>query len=183
MNVREFRSLMGEALRKEGLEELRLFPKGPKVWVLPGDSSDDIIRFFWPHAYRRPWGFSYSGAIGIEIPKLREWLRSHKAGNEGLFQSCFVNYMIANEDILGDFCVTHSDPVPDDLWAGLLRDRLDKVPTKLSNLVATYRRNREELGWLAHPEWRHPWDFLLKWCANPDPALDVPRMLPEGRIG
>ena len=51
MNVKEFRALMDNALREEGLEEQRLVPKGPKVWTLP---AGDIVRFFWPQAIRRP---------------------------------------------------------------------------------------------------------------------------------
>jgi hypothetical protein len=100
MNVKELRAVMDAAFQDEGLEERRLFPKGPKVWALP---PTDIIRFFWPHAYRRPWGFVYSGAFGIEVPALRTWLQAHKPGQEeaGIFHSCFLSYNVANEDILG----------------------------------------------------------------------------------
>jgi hypothetical protein len=68
MNVKELRACMDSALRGKGLDEQRLFPKGPKVWTLP---AGDIVRFFWPQAIRRPRGFIYNGAIGIEIPGLR----------------------------------------------------------------------------------------------------------------
>lgn len=170
---------METAFRDEGLQERQLFRKGPKVWSLPGG---DIIRFFWPHAYRRPWGFVYSGAIGIEIPTLRKWLGDHKPNREAIFQSCFVSYLIANEDVLGGFMVEHGKPPPTDLWAGLLKDRLLRVPSTLDELTEAYRRNKEELGWLAHPHERDAWDFLLKWQDNPDPGLHVPRMLPNGQI-
>jgi hypothetical protein len=150
------------------------------VWSLP---EGDIIRFFWPHAYRRPWGFAYSGSIGVEIPSLRQWLLQHKPGNQvGIFHTCFVSYLIINEDILGEFMVEHDKPVPSDLWAGLLKDRLEKLPSTLVDLVAAYQRNKEEIGWLAHPYDRHAWEFLLKWFKDPDPSLHVPRMLPNGRI-
>jgi len=36
--------------------------------------------------------------------------------------------------------------------------------------------------WLAHPHERHAWEFLLKWHDDPDPALNVPKMRPDGRI-
>lgn len=172
---------MESAFRAEGLEERRpRVPKAPKIWTLP---ADDIIRFFWPYAYRRPWGFVYSGSIGIEVPALRDWLREHKPGREaGIFQTSFVGYVIANEDVLRDFLVEHGEPVPADLWAGLLKDRLARVPPTLEGLIASYRRNKEELGWLAHPSSRHAWEFLLEWRDNPDPSLHVPTRGPNGRI-
>ena len=180
MNVKELRAVMDDALREEGLEEQRLFPRGPKVWTLP---ASDIVRFFWPQAMRRPWGFIYNGAIGVEIPSLRKWLSEFKPDAEaGIFQQCFVSYLIVNEDVFRDFMVEHDKPVPRDLWAGLLKDRLDKVPPTLDALVDAYRRNKEELGWLAHPHERHAWEFLLKWRENPDPSIHVPRRLPDGRV-
>jgi hypothetical protein len=180
MYVKELRALMDNALREEGLEERRLFPNGPKVWTLP---AADVLRFFAPQSIRRPWGFIYTGAIGIEIRSLRDWLREFKPEAEtGIFHSCFVKYLIINEDVFGNFTVEHDKPVPSDLWAGLLKDRVDKVPPTLDTLVATYRRNKEDLGWLAHPHERHAWDFLLRWRENPDPSIHVPQVRPDGRI-
>ncbi|HEX8214902.1 MAG TPA: hypothetical protein VF582_05465 [Allosphingosinicella sp.] len=171
---------MEGALRREGFEERQLFPKGPKVWSLP---AADIIRFFWPGAYRRPWGFVYSGAAGIEIPRLRDWLHEHKPRDEaGIFHSCFVSYLIANEEVLGDFQIEHGKIVPADLWAGLLRDRIARVPETLDGLIAAYRGKREELGWLGGRRSRDAWSFLLDWYDKPDPSLHVPKMLPDGRI-
>ena len=180
MNVKELRAVMDAALQEEGLELRQLFPKGPKVWTLP---AADVVRFFWPDAMRRPWGFIYNGSVGLEIPSLREWLREFKPEAEaGIFQQCFVGYLIANEDVLRHLTVEHDKPIPADLWAGLLRDRLEKVPPTLDALIAASRGNKEELGWLAHPHNRHAWDFLLTWCENPDPDLHVPKRLPDGRI-
>lgn len=171
MNVKEFRAIMQVAFEREGLEARQIVPKAPKAWFLP---ADDIIRFFQPHAYRRPWGFVYSGAIGIEIPALRQWLRTYKAGEEGIFQSCFISYLIVNEDAFRGFMVAHDEPVPSNLWAGLLKDRLQQIPETLADLIAAYRRNKEQLGWLAHPCEKLAWDFLLTWQVDPDPALKVP---------
>jgi hypothetical protein len=181
MNIKELKALMEAAFRNEGLEELRLISKAPKAWTLP---AGDIVRFFWPHPYRRPWGFVYQGTIGIEVPALREWLREHKPGQQaGIFQVAFVGYLTVNEDVFRNFMVEHGKPVPADLWAGLLKDRLEQVPPTLDGLLAAYRRNKEELGWLANPPSRHAWEFLLKWRDNPDPSLHVPTRLPDGRIG
>jgi len=143
MNVKELRTIMQAALQQEGLESRQIVPKTPKAWALP---ADDIIRFFQPHVYRRPWGFVYSGAVGVEVPALREWLHANKRGDEGIFHSCFISYLIVNEDVLRGFMVTHDAPVPTDLWAGLLKDRLEQIPTTLVGLIAAYRRNKEELG-------------------------------------
>jgi hypothetical protein len=172
---------MEEALGQEGLEERRLFPKGPKVWSL---DDGDIVRFFWPQAIRRPWGFIYDGAIGIEIPSLRKWLSQFKPDAEaGIFRQCFVSYLIINEDVFRDVIMVENDkPVPSDLWAGLLKDRLDKIPSNLDALIGSYQRNKEELGWLAHPHQRHAWDFLLRWRENPLPSMHVPKKLPDGRV-
>ena len=182
MNVMQFRELMQSALRNAGLEEHEVThrrPKVPNVWALP---ADDIVRYFWPGAYRRPWGFVYSGSLAVEIPELRKWLTEHKQGDAGIFHTCFVGYNIMNEEVLGGFMVEHDKTVPADLWAGLLRDRLAQIPSSLEGLVDTYRRNKEILGWLAHPHQRHAWDFLMKWVDNPDPGLHVPKMLPDGQI-
>lgn len=170
---------MQAALQREGLEARQIVPKAPKAWALP---ADDVVRFFQPHPYRRSWGFVYSGAIGIEIPALRHWLRTHKPGEEGVFHSYFSNYLILNEEVFRRFMVTHDQPVPTDLWAGLLRDRLEQIPGTLAELITAYRRNKEELGWLAHPHERPAWEFLLNWHDNPDPALLVATMQPDGRI-
>jgi hypothetical protein len=78
--------------------------------------------------------------------------------------------------------VEHENPTPADLWAGLLKDRLVRVPSTLDDLTTTYKRNKEELGWLAHPGMRHAWDFLMTWRDNPAPSLHVPKMLSDGRI-
>jgi hypothetical protein len=178
MNVKELRAVMAQALQAEGFEERRLAPRQPKAWTLP---SDDIIRCFWPHAIRYSDGFRYTGVLGIEIPSLRNWLREHKPSDEaGLNRSCFVGYHILNEDVFQDFIVEHDRPAPADLWAGMLKDRLDKVPSTLDALVAAYRRNKEDLGWFAHPDQRPAWNVILKWCENPG-LLHAPKMLPDGR--
>lgn len=110
-------------------------------------------------------------------------MHEHKPDREaGIFRSRSVSYLIANENVLREFMVEHGAAIPADLWAGLLKDRLVRTPSTLESLVRVYTRNREELGWLAHPNERHAWNFLMKWRENPDPALPVPRMLPDGRI-
>lgn len=117
------------------------------------------------------------------MPALRHWLGAFKPGGQaGILHSCFVSYMIINDDVLGEFRVEHDKPAPLDLWAGLLKDRLERVPPTLDGLINAYRRNKEELGWLAHPHMHHAWDFLLRWNDNPSPMLQVPRRLPDGRI-
>jgi hypothetical protein len=100
----------------------------------------------------------------------------------GIFRQCFVSYLIINEDVFRNFVVELDKPVPSDLWAGLLKDRLDKVPPTLDALIETYGRNKEDLGWLAHPHERYAWDFLLKWREDPDPSIHVPQTLPDGRV-
>lgn len=117
------------------------------------------------------------------IPSLRRWLSRFKPdAPASILSQCFVSYLTVNEDVLGNFAVEHDRPVPSDLWAGLLKDRLEKVPRTLIGLIDTYRRNKDDLGWLAHPQERHAWDFLLKWHENPDPSIHVPTMLPDGRV-
>ena len=157
----------------------QLIPNAPQAWLLP---AADLIRFFQPHPQRRSGGFVYSGSIGIEIPALRDWLHANKPDEEGVFHTCFVGYLIVNEDVFRNFMITHGDPVPADLWASLIKDRLDRVPLTLEELITSYRRNKEELGWLAHPHERHAWEFLLKWHDDPTASLHVPKVQPDGRI-
>lgn len=178
MNIREFRTLTEAALRDQGFVERKVC--GQKVWTLP---SEEVVRFFQPLAYRRPWGFLLSGIIGIEIPALRAWLQTHKPGDEsGIFRGCFVAYNIANEDVFSKFTSTMDGPVAADLWAGLLLDRLEGLPSRLDDLIDLYRRNREGLGWLAHPHERFAWDFLVQWHQKADPSLRVPKLSPTGEI-
>lgn len=181
MDIREFRAVLSSAFRDEGFEEKRL-AKGLhyKVWVSPGG---DITRFFGPDAQRRPWGFQLFGIVGIDIPDLRRWLSEYKPGAaSGIFQTCFVGYHTANEDIFREFHIDNGLPVPADLWVGLIKDRLNLIPRSLDDLVRVYKVNREELGWLAHPHDKAAWDFLLAWLDNPDPSLPVPYRLPNGPI-
>lgn len=180
MDIRAFRAELGKAFCADGFEELRLRKGAPKVWALP---SGKLIAYFAPDAQRRPWGFNLYGVIGIEIPALRDWLNEHKPGEQsGIFRSGFVGYYTANEDVFRDFKVDHGLPVPSDLWVGLIKDRLNRIPQTLDKLIATYRTNREALGWLAHPEDKAAWDFLIQWVHNPDPTLVVPYRLPTGQI-
>ncbi len=180
MDIKRFRTLTDDALRGEGFQEQSLLRKGQRVWTI---LSQDIVRFFQPHAYRRPLGFVFSSTIGIEIPTLREWLIQNKSGEDiGIFHSCFAGYLILNEDILNNFMVCHGEPVPADLWAGLLKDRIERFPSSLDGLLSAYRGNREDLGWLAHPHQQPYWDFLEEWQRDPDPNLRVPRMTPTGQI-
>lgn len=152
----------------------------PKVWALP---SSELITYFAPAAQRRPWGFSLYGVIGIEIPALRDWLNEHKPGEQsGIFRSGFVGYYTANEDVFRDFKVDHGLPVPSDLWVGLIKDRLNLIPQTLDHLIATYRTNRDALGWLAHPGDKAAWDFLIQWMHDPNASLIVPYRLPTGQI-
>jgi hypothetical protein len=85
-----------------------------------------------------------------------------------------------NDDALGTFTVAHEETVPADLWAGLISDRLARIPSSLNDLVSVYRRSKEDLGWLAHPNERHAWNFLLKWLDDPHPDMHVPRMSADG---
>jgi hypothetical protein len=183
LDIRAFRALTDQALQAVGLEQIRL-PRPPRpipAWKIP--SSGEVVRFFSPGAYRRPWGFVYSGFIGIEIPELRDWLRANKTGEDvGVFHTCFVGYLIANEDGLRDFMVEHGEPVPADIWAQKIKDRLDRIPTTIDELARIYRSNREELGWLASPFEKPMWDFFLSWRENPVPSLHVPQMSPTGEI-
>jgi len=178
MNIREFRALTEAALDDQGFVERKVC--GQTVWALP---SEEVVRYFQPLTYRRPWGFLLSGIVGIEIPALRAWLQAHKSSDEsGIFRGGFVAYNIANEEVLRAFTSTFDGPVAADLWAGLLLDRLEGLPSRLDDLIDLYRRNREELGWLAHPHERFAWDFLKQWHQKPDPDLRVPKSSPTGEI-
>ncbi len=180
MNVRDFRAELSKAFQAEGFREQRLCQVGPKVWTLP---ADEIVPFFSSDAQRRHWGFVLFGVIGIEIPALRLWLDEHKPGPaSGIFQSGFIGYYTSNEQVFGDFQILHGSPIPSDLWVGLIKDRLRLIPRSLDELLATYRTNREVLGWLAHPNDKAAWDFLIQWRHSPDPALHVPYRLPTGEV-
>jgi len=181
VDIRIFREELSQAFQSNGFIEQRLFKETNKVWLQ--QSSSEIIPYFAPQAVRRPWGFQLYGVIGIEIPALRRWLNQHRPGTaRGIFHNGIVGYHIANEDVLRDFHIDHGLPVPADLWVGLIKDRLDRIPQSLNEILETYRTNREKLGWLAAPDSKPAWDFLLKWHYNPDPALHVPYSLPNGRI-
>ncbi|MEG8219956.1 hypothetical protein OSJ57_04895 [Sphingomonas sp. HH69] len=181
MDIRSFRAELSQAFQSEGFVEERLFKGANKVWMQR--SSGEIVSYFVPDAQRRTWGFRLLGVVGIDIPALRQWLNQHKPGSKsGIFQVGFVGYYTANDDVLGDFQVEHGLPVPADLWVGLIKDRLDRIPQSLTGLLETYRKNREELGWLAHPHEKAAWDFLVKWHKNCDPALHVPYRLPNGQV-
>jgi hypothetical protein len=182
LNIKEFRTVTNEALHQAGLKEFKL-PRKPypiQAWQLP---ADDLIRFFFPQAYRRPWGFVFSGFIGIEIPELRSWLDVTKTKDEvGVFHTCFVGYNILNEDGLRDFMIEHGKPVPASIWAQKISDRLANIPATTSEMKALYRSNREALGWLAAPLNKPMWDFYFLWSNSREPTLRVPCRSPTGQI-
>lgn len=180
MDLQAFRAALHAGFVAEGLHEARLKKGAPKVWTLP---SSEVIRYFAPDAQRRSWGFNFFGTVGIEIPAFRDWLNTHKPGEQaGIFQSGFVAYYTLNEDPFRDFRIVQGQPVPHDLWVGLIKDRLEQIPPTLDLLIATYRTNREVLGRLAHPLDNAAWDFLMQWRDKPDPTLSVPYRLPNGRM-
>ncbi|MBB5727945.1 hypothetical protein [Sphingomonas prati] len=180
MDIKQLRGTVGAALAEAGLTKQSLFPKGDKVWQL---SRPEVVPYFSPSPYRRTWGFVYCGVLGLEIPALRTWLLKHKPGDEaGIFRGAFTGYFSTNDELLRGFMVEHGLPVPAELWAGLIVDRLAAVPFTVEELLFQYRSNRQRLGWFAHLHDRHAWDFLLAWSKDPDPALHVPKMAPDGRI-
>lgn len=175
MNIREFRAQIGKAFKEDGFTETRLTKGFNKVWALP---SREVQPYFAPHAQRRPYGFVLYGVFGIEISTLREWLNKYKPGREsGIFSDGFVGYYSSNDDVFRDFAIENDSPIPADLWVGLIKDRLNLVPSSLDELLKIYRTNREHLGMLAHPMNKIAWDFLIRWHQNPDPGLDVPHSL------
>lgn len=179
MNIREFRALTDNALSEAGLKRLKLdIYKG---WSLPGE---DLERYFLPHAYRRPWGFVFSGSIGIEIPKLREWLAKYKPGDEsGIFRVSFIGYNILNDKDARDLMVTHDDPVPVEAWAAKIRDKLEHLPPSVEGLIKAYRSEPEILGKLVQSYEKPAWQFLEDWLKNPNPSLlQVPRRSATGHI-
>lgn len=179
MKLAELRSVTDDAFRHAGLVERKLFPKGAKVWCLPGN---EVIRFFQPQPYRRTWGFVFTGYFGIEIPALRAWLAEHHPDDAGIFRHSFEAYHSLNESDRRDFMIEHERQVPAELWAGRIRDRLELLPASLEELLSVYLQRREALGRLAHPITSPAWDFLLKWNDGRDALLDVPKRGPEGRI-
>lgn len=179
MKINELRSMTNEAFARVGLEERTLFAKGTKAWCLP---EGELTRFFQPQPYRRGWGFVFTGNLGIEIPRLRQWLRHHHPGDPGIFHHSFVAYQTLNDGDRGDFMVTFDEPVPADRWATDLRDKLAALPATLDDLISTYRDNPESLGVLARPLFSPAWHFLMRWAEMPDTTLRVPKMGPDGRI-
>lgn len=175
MNIREFRAEIFKAFQEEGFREQRLPKSGDKIWHLP---SLEVVPYFGTHTQRRPFGFVLYGVFGIEIPMLREWLIKYKPGQEsGIFHRGFVEYYSTNDKVFRDFAIENDSPIPADLWVGLIKDRLNLVPSSLDELLKIYRTNREHLGMLAHPTNKIAWDFLIRWHQNPDPGLDVPHSL------
>lgn len=178
MNIREFRAEICKAFQEEGFREQRLTKGEDKVWLLP---SLEVVPYFATHTQRRPFGFVLYGVFGIEIPMLREWLIKYKPGQgSGIFHRGFVEYYSSNDKIFRDFIIESGLQVPADLWIGLIKDRLNLIPSSLDELLRVYRANRELLGMLAHPTNKPAWDFLIRWHQDPDPALDVPRSLLDG---
>lgn len=178
IDIKEFRRLLDDALEEGGFERRRLRPAVPKKWlpwVLPASA---VLPCFFPDPLRRPWGFTLSGCIGIEIPKLSAWLREWRPEESpGIFHSALVLWHIANDDVLGGFDVIHGEPPPIRDWVANIKHRLSAVPPTLDELIRVYRRAPENLRGLASPFEKPAWDFLLRWHADRNAAPPVPQRL------
>ena len=171
MDIKQFRSLIDEALLGAGYSPHKLAPDTLVSWQ---KSKGEVVPLFLPHAMRRPWGFKLSGEVGIEVPQLRSWLNQHK-GKEGFgaFRRAFVCYNILNDPHLSAFGAGHGRPLPVDDWVETIDRHLMSVPSTLDELIDTYQAEPSRFGWWAKPE--SSWDFLIRWRSNPDPELEVPQ--------
>ena len=179
-NIRDLREVMDDAFRQEGFVQIRLHKGDQKVWAL---IDDEVVRFFAPHAQRRPWGYAFFGIFGIELPELRQWLDRYKPGPaSGIFAGSFTAYFSSNEEVFREFMIEHGAPVPADLWVGLIKDRLSRVSTSVDDLVISYQNGGEDLGCFAHSNESDAWRFLEQWRKDPDPRMHVPCRSPTGLI-
>lgn len=179
MKIADLRSIMEGALSRVGLEESPLVQKKPKVWCLPGG---EVIRFFQPAAYKRGWGFVYTGFVGIELPQLRKWLVAHDHGQPGIFRHSFVAHHTLNDDDRDQFMIDLESEPPVDRLAAALYDKVARIPPSMEQLVSAYRHNPASLCGLAGPIHSAAWEFLLRWTEAPDDNLRVPQRGPDGRI-
>ncbi|WP_139181778.1 hypothetical protein [Edaphosphingomonas haloaromaticamans] len=174
-DIKQFRKLVRTALEEAGFVAKRLEPKMPLAWTLP---ASEIVPTFLPHEMRRPWGYHLSGTLGIELPALTTWLAERFSPNDrGVFRHCFVSYHIANDALLNDLSVIHSEEVPASIWVDRLKDRFSALPSSLDDLCDVYRRSPDHLSWFSAPMNKSAWDFLLRWRANPKADLTIPKSL------
>jgi len=177
-NVADLRVIMADALIGAGLAQIKVGPRKLKAFTLPGEN----IRFFSEHAYRRPWGFVYSGSIGIELPRLRHWLTQN--GKElGIFHSSFADYVIANDlPLSSQLMVEVGEPFSAASWAQEIRSRLERIPASEASLIEMMRADPGDLG-LLHNDWNKPaWDYYRRWLDRPDVELEVPDRDARGRL-
>jgi hypothetical protein len=179
MQIAELRTMMNNAFLRAGLREQKLVPKGTKAWCLP---EGELIRFFQPQPYRRGWGFVFTGYIGIEIPRLRSWLTSHSIGDPGIFHHSFVAHHTLNDGDRALFMTGIEQQVPTDQWAAVIRDKLEKLPSSLDELVSAYRDNPDALGGLERPIFPQAWPFLLRWTAAPDAVETIRKTGTDGLV-
>ena len=60
---------------------------------------------------------------------------------------------------LRGFMINHGDRVPAIFWAGNGRLRIDFGMHSVDVLIQAFRGDKEQLGWLAHPQERYAWEF------------------------
>jgi len=172
-DIREFRSMVRIGLENAGFIPKRLGPKMPLAWALP---AEEVSPIFFPHEIRRPWGFNLSGTLAIELTPLTNWLQERSTPTErGLFRYFFVNYHMANDDLLNGFQVGHGEDAPVDEWINSVKVRLSELPTTIDSLLRTYRRAPDHLGWFAAPLNKAAWDFLSHWQADRHADLPIPQ--------
>lgn len=168
-NIKDFRAAIRWQLQIAGFSPVRIAPKMPLAWTLPGEEIEPV---FFPHEMRRPWGFRLSGILAIELPSLRQWLL-RKDGPIGVFHHSFVNYHLANDDMLGGFDAINAASAPLDEWIGLITERVCVLPKTVDELIHTYRTSPDHLGLFADPINKPAWDFLMRWRDDPSADLQV----------
>ena len=114
----------------------------------------------------------------MQLQPLITWLDQRSAlEDRGIFQFSFVSYHIANDDVLRRFQIEHGYEPPVDDWVARIKQRLLELPITVDDLIRTYRRSPDHLGWASSPMNKAAWDFLLRWHADPEAKLSVPSRL------
>lgn len=129
MALEDFRQIADEEMLSRGFRKLKLVGDQIASYAI---GEGDLIRYFGPHAMRRPWGCVMLGTFGVAVPALQNWLSS-RGERPSLGR---LSYYITNEPQFGLPVAVENktDLLSLSRWLDAIHSRVLSLPSELYEL-------------------------------------------------
>lgn len=156
MKIAEFRRIADEELRVRGLQRHKLPGCPSPVYAA---EVGECVRYFGPHATRRPWGCVMLGTFGVEVPAMQAWLSSH----DSRLQARLSYYMTNEHQFMSPVAVGNEADLPAlGRWLDALCSRVIGLPNDIGSLAALANERAGHLR-LLHDSVPEFWPSFELW--------------------